>query len=241
MSEFDKIIKLIQKHDQAFVEKKIYDDFAEGLDEKVENKQYRQREKNKIKKFAREVAAMANCILVAREGRGLKYCATKSRISIEYLKTFLRKGEEALNFCNSFEGEDGEIMEYQEHEDYIYIEFYLDFEEARNQKINEREDIIDEQSTDLVDKEGNIIRTGSWKAAQYMLEVKDKEQYKEVAENIGAGLGEGAGVVIINQPSLSQDLTHEEQLIELENIAKSSQSNFIEHQQEKINEIKKQE
>lgn len=213
MEDFDILISEIKKNGRDKVEKSIFDEYAKECTNKKELHHCRQ--------MAQTLARMAVVLIQAKAGDSKKNCAIEAKMGDKLLNSWLEKAENAIQEVDS---EDSDYFYYNEHEDYLFIEFYFKFNKDKNYKNKKREENIDNQANDIKDSEGNVIMRGNWKASAYMLEKKNKEEYQEEKEESQSNQSSQNGVLVINQPILGDNLTQTEQEIALENLASKSQS-----------------
>lgn len=210
MTEFEKLRKKIKKFGEKEVIKKELEDLVKECTNRDQRRYCRILVTNTVK--------MALILDEAEEGNGLNVTAANVGIGVKKLTRWLNEGEEAQDEC------DDNDMFYDEHDDFIKIQFFREYQINRNKKNKAREDKIDAASEDIKDSEGKLISRGDWKSARYMLEKKNKEEYADEKEIQNGGLPEGSGMLVVNNYITDESLTTEEKQAALEKQAASSQS-----------------
>ncbi len=210
MTEFEKLRKKIKKFGEEEVIKKELEDLVKECTNRDQRRYCRILVTNTVK--------MALILDEAEEGNGLNVTAANVGIGVKKLTRWLNEGEEAQDEC------DDNDMFYDEHDDFIKIQFFREYQINRNKKNKAREDKIDAASEDIKDSEGKLISRGDWKSAKYMLEKKNKEEYADEKEIQNGGLPEGSGMLVVNNYITDESLTTEQKQAALEKQAASSQS-----------------
>lgn len=237
-SDFDKIRAFINKNNFEKAVEKIAEDLYKTLkltEEHVKNKQYLNKEKKNAYNLAVKVCKMAMAIEFASDGKGITAIAKKIRVGKQTIHSWLQKGEAAI--LEVEDNEDDYENGYLSHEDNMFIDFYFEFESAKDEKNEIVEQRLFNASEDVTDAEGNIIMKGSYKAAIEWLKIKNKEEYAPDKEE-EAGVGNANyGVIQIYSPQIPENLNKEEEAQYLEDLTKNTQKDFTKYIEKKSDEV----
>lgn len=169
----------------------------------------------------RLVEKMLTSIELSGKGLSNRKITDSVGMGHENIKKWLLKAEKAIEECEE------DFLEHAEHEDYLYIEFKRSFSQSRALYQQKMLGHIEAQAEGLFEvNEGRtvMINKPDWKAAKWLLEKNDAEEYGDKQEiNInhsGNGGGSGGAIVI---PVLGSNISEDE----LNKMLAESQTNLI--------------
>lgn len=172
------------------------------------------------------VEKMLKCIALSEKGLTNRRIVDTLGIGKCIIETWIEKADKAIEFCEE------NYLYPDEHEDFLYIEFAKAFKQGRAIYQQGLLDNIKAQAEGEfgVDENGRrfLINKPDWKAAKWLLEKSDEEEYGDKQEiNINhkgdAIAGGASGAIII--PVLGSGNSEEE----INKMLSDSQSGLLKH------------
>lgn len=168
----------------------------------------------------KRLVKMIKFVELTRLGRNFNDSARGIPSDPKTVRGWVQKAEAAIEYC------DANDLDYVEHQDYMYIDFKLCFEEAEQEFKYHLQDIVYDHSKDewLTDENGQkiqLLKKGDWKAAEKLLKSRFPDEYGDrvdVKNTHEAGEGMQTGALVF--PTIS---TQEMNLSDLSDITKASQ------------------
>lgn len=175
-------------------------------DEKLRNKYLKEILTDSEQKLVRK---MIKSIELAGTGLSNRKITDAIGMGHDNIKNWILKADKAIDECEEND------WEHAEHQDYIYIEFKISFSQARALYQADLLDSVKSQAHGIFehDADGKVIgmiNKPDWKAAKWLLEKNDKEEFGEVQDiniNHGGSGGSGGSIVI---PILGTSVSEEE-------------------------------
>lgn len=169
----------------------------------------------------KRLVKMIKFVELTRLGRSFRDAARGIPSDPSTIKGWLGKGEDAVEYCEAND------LEYAEHQDYMFIDFFFCYQEAESDFKYHLQDIVYDHSKDewLTDENGEkiqLLKKGDWKAAEKLLKSRFPEEYGDsvnLNNKISVG-GEGQQTGALIFPMIS---TQDMSLGDLSDITKSSQ------------------
>lgn len=176
-------------------------------DEKLRNQYLSEILTDREKKMVKN---MLKSIEMTQKGLSNRKITDALGMGHDNIKNWILRAEKAIEECEE------NFWEHAEHQDYLYIEFKMSFSQAKALYQAKLLGHIEDQAEGLFsyDSKGNVdgmINKPDWKAAKWLLEKNDKEEFGDVQDiNInhgGSGGGTGGAIVI---PVLGTSVSEEE-------------------------------
>ncbi len=173
MSEFNKILQIESKKERA----KVLDSLLTVAEKK-------------------SMLKMLKCVQLVQNGYSERQITRTIGLGNSTLKAWLKRGEECLELADK---ESKDIFEY---DDFLYAEFSMSYYQHKVDYQNKMKNHVEKAAEGewLIDSDGKrvMINKPDWKAAKWLLEKNDQEEYGEKSEvNINTNIASQGGSILI--------------------------------------------